>query len=303
MKLREFEIFRAIGRTGSITGAAAMLHVSQPAISKTLSALERRLGIQLYRREHGRLEATAEALRLYPEVDRLFGAFDEVRRFATDLREGRSGVLRPAASPTLSSAFLGETIARFQRESPAVRVNAQILTTLEIIRLVGDNQIDFGLIHVPTETPTLNVRRLFEAEMVCVMPEGHPLASRKFVGPADVSRYSLIANTASTIAARIDEAFRACGVEPDVAVSTNNTMTAYAIVAAGGGVAIVDPWVRHDLFPGLTRRSFRPRIAMTVRVIRSRTASPSRLVLRFLDVLDEVVAERRRGYQKDGVRG
>lgn len=302
MKLREFEVFRAIVRAGSITDAAVALHVSQPAISKTLAALELHLGIRLFRRAHGRLEATPEALRLYPEVDRLFGAFDAVQRFATDLRESQSGLLRPAASPTLSYAFLGEAITQFQIESPAVRVNVQVLTTREIIRLAGDNQIDFGLIHAPTETPTLSVRRLFEAEMVCVMPDDHPLASKKVLGPADVSRYPLITNTSSTIAARTDEAFRACGLEPNVAISANNTMSAYAIVATGGGIAIVDPWIRHDLFPHLTRRPFRPRIAMTVRVVQSPARPPSRLVLRFLGVLDQVIAKRRRAYQRDDGR-
>ncbi|MEO8848273.1 MAG: LysR substrate-binding domain-containing protein [Casimicrobiaceae bacterium] len=302
MKLREFEIFRAIIRAGSITDAAVMLHVSQPAISKTLAALEAQLGIRLFRRAHGRLEATPEALRLYPEVDRLFGAFDAVQRFASDLRESHSGLLRPAASPTLSYAFLSEAITRFQIDSPAVRVSVQVLTTREIIRLAGENQIDFGLIHAPTETPSLAVRRLFEAEMVCVMPDDHPLASKQVVGPADVSRYPLIANTTSTIASRTDEAFRACGLEPNVAISANNTMSVYAIVAAGGGVAIVDPWIRHDLYPRLARRPFRPRIGMTVRIVQSRAKPPSRLVLRFLDVLDEVIANRRCAYQRDDAR-
>ncbi len=289
MTLRELEVFRAVIMGGTVTEAANLLNVSQPAVSKTLRSMEDRLGTRLFRRERGRLVSTPEALRLYPEVEKLFGMFESVQKFARDLRDTRSGLLTLASTPTLSYAFVSEAISRFRKGRPAVRVRLQIATTREIVELAEKSEIDLGVIHAPTESPSLDVRKLFDAEMICVMPAGHPLADRPFVGPIEMSRYPLIANTTNTIAPRADEAFRSMGVERNVAISANHTLAAYALVEAGAGLALVDPWIRADLFPNLVRKPFRPSIRISPRVVRSRTTSASRLMLRFVDVLDEVV--------------
>ncbi|WP_241117248.1 LysR family transcriptional regulator, partial [Achromobacter xylosoxidans] len=86
MRLRHIEIFEAIRRTGSLTQAAAALHITQPAASKLLASAESQLGFKLFERVKGRLVATREADILTPEVARLNQDLDSVRRLAASLR-------------------------------------------------------------------------------------------------------------------------------------------------------------------------------------------------------------------------
>ena len=123
MKLREMEIFRAIMLGGSVSEAARILNVSQPAVSTSLRYMEDRLGMKLFRREKGRVYSTPEALALFTEIEGVFEKLDAVQRFAEDLRDTRSGVLSLASTPTLTYAFLAEAIAQFRRDRPGVRVS------------------------------------------------------------------------------------------------------------------------------------------------------------------------------------
>ena len=103
MNLRQIEVFRAVMEAGTVTGAATRLHVSQPAVSKQLRALEEDLGFAVFDRAHGRLIATAEAHALYDQAERVFTGVDQLQRFGRDLNEAKHGHLVVAALPLLSN--------------------------------------------------------------------------------------------------------------------------------------------------------------------------------------------------------
>jgi len=112
MNLRELEVFRAIMLGGSITEAARILGISQPAVSTALRHAEDRLDLTLFRRHKGRIHPTSEALDLYTEVEGLFEKLSAIQKFASDLRDTRSGLLSIASTPTLTYAFLARAIRR-----------------------------------------------------------------------------------------------------------------------------------------------------------------------------------------------
>src|SRR5690606_31186909 len=101
MRLRHIEIFEAIRRTGSLTEAAQILHVSQPAASKMLANAEAQLGFKLFERVKGRLRATREAEILAPQVTQLTQNLSSVRRLAASLRYSQRGHLRVGCAPAL----------------------------------------------------------------------------------------------------------------------------------------------------------------------------------------------------------
>lgn len=287
MKLRDMEIFRAIMLGGSISEAARILNLSQPAVSTALRHMEDRLGMRLFRREKGRVLPTPETLKLYAEVEGVFEKLDAVQRFAEDLRDTRSGVLSLASTPTLTYAFLAEAIARFRRERPGVRVLLEVTHTQKTVELAAAGQIDLGFIHAPSENPLLRVEKLAASAIICVLPEDHPLAGLPFLGPKDICRYPLITNNRNTIAPRIDEAFRASGVERDFAIACNHTMTVFMLVEAGAGIALVDPWIRPGQFPTLLRKPFRPTIEVCPRALSQRSAPLTRLADEFLQTVKD----------------
>lgn len=106
MRLRHIEIFQAIRQTGSISGAAQLLHVSQPAVTKVLQHAELQLGFPLFLRVRGKLQPTPEALELEREVDKVSESLQGVRRLAQNLRRAPGHSLRIGATPALALALL-----------------------------------------------------------------------------------------------------------------------------------------------------------------------------------------------------
>lgn len=98
MRLRHIEIFQAIRQAGSISGAAQLLHVSQPAVTKVLQHAEQQLGFALFLRVRGKLQATPEALELEREVDKVSESLQGVRRLAQSLRRKPGHNLRIGAT-------------------------------------------------------------------------------------------------------------------------------------------------------------------------------------------------------------
>ena len=91
MNLRHMEVFHAIMRTGSVTGAARSLNVTQPAVSAVLKHCESQLKMKLFTRVSGRLQPTAEARAIFPEIAAIFGRVEAVKSLTQDLVGGRLG--------------------------------------------------------------------------------------------------------------------------------------------------------------------------------------------------------------------
>src|SRR3546814_3324616 len=79
MNLRQMEVFHAIMQTGSVTAAARVLHVTQPAVSAVLKHCEEQLGLKLFERTGGRLQPTREAEAIFPDIAGVFGQLEEVK--------------------------------------------------------------------------------------------------------------------------------------------------------------------------------------------------------------------------------
>ncbi len=91
MRLKQIEAFHAVMLTGSVSGAARLLHVTQPAITQTLQHAELQLGYALFTREGRRLTPTHEERQLFPEVQGLMLQLESVRRMGAALRAGARG--------------------------------------------------------------------------------------------------------------------------------------------------------------------------------------------------------------------
>jgi DNA-binding transcriptional LysR family regulator len=99
MRLRHIEVFHAIMQAGTISGAAQLLHISQPAVTKVLQHCELQLGMPLFDRVRGKLYPTPEAQRLFVEIDKLNRDLVGIRRLAANLRSGESEQVRLVATP------------------------------------------------------------------------------------------------------------------------------------------------------------------------------------------------------------
>ena len=284
MNLRQIEVFRAIMLCRSVTDAARILNVSQPTITKVLRHAEDQLGFKLFRRERGRLQATEEAALLFPEADRLFRELQALKRLSTDLQEGIGGLLRIGATASLALSVVPDALAAYRRDFPSVQVTSYLLAGADIAEMILAHQLDIGVSIAPIEVPAAHVETVHNAEVVCIMPDGHPLASLREVRPRDIAEHTLISYSGTTPVGRLLEgAFRRAGIRRQVDIEVSLSPVACALVQRGLGIALVDGFIPRLAFPGIIFRKFRPQTTQQVSLVTP--SPPSRFANQFVAYL------------------
>lgn len=192
MNIREIEIFRAVMTEGSVSRAAQRLMISQPAASKYIAQLERRLNLSLFARNSGRLVPTPEGTALYDQVERLFLGLSQLEQFMKDLGGERQGHLTVACLPLLSLTAMPEIVANFMRERPAVSVALQTRSSARILEWVAARQVDLGVCFCFSSPPGVRIEPLVDLELFCALPPGDPLEKRDIIEISDLQGRDLI---------------------------------------------------------------------------------------------------------------
>ncbi len=296
MNARQLEVFRTIMRCGTLTGAARALNVSQPALSQSLLHIEDALGLALFRRVKGRLVPTPEAELLFPEADRLFRELENLRRFAGDLRYGKAGLVRLAASTPPSLSIVPRALASFRAARPGVQLRSYVVPAAVIAEMLVRGEADIGVAMNDQPVPLLETELVGRSEVVCVLPAGHRLAGRAAIGPAELARETLISYRADSLPAQlIERRLAEDGARLAPAVEIDVSITAIAFVRQGIGVAVVDGLLPWSEFAGLVTRPFRPAVSLPVCLL----TSSRRPLSRNQALLREHLREAVRHYVED----
>jgi DNA-binding transcriptional LysR family regulator len=239
---RHIEVFRAVMMAGSVTGAAALLHTSQPTLSRDLARLEQLLGYALFERERGRLKATARALALFDEVERSFQGLARVIERAEALGRAEDTALTVLSLPALSHALLPGALAALLAGHPAARVSITPAEPPLLDAWMGEQRFDLGLAEQATPLPGVRVEPVLQADEVAVLPSGHPLASRPRLALKDFKDQNFISLAEDDPYRReIDARFAATGVARRLRVQTHSAVAVCELVRSGLGLAIVNP--------------------------------------------------------------
>lgn len=243
MNMRHIEAFRAVMISGSVVGAAKLLNVTQPGVSRTIALLEMRLGYELFQRKGRRLSPTSEAEALYREVEQLYVGIDRITQVAYDIGHHRAGALRLATLPALGQWLIPAVITRFLETRPHVKIFVQTLPSTQIAELVATQQFDLGVVELPMSKSGVCVEPLPPARIVAVLPAGHRLAEREEVALSDLTGERLILpSPQSYLRYQIDDAFNQQGISAHVVAETPTSPLICGLVAEGAGVGLVSSW-------------------------------------------------------------
>jgi DNA-binding transcriptional LysR family regulator len=309
MNLRQIEVFRAVMLAGSVTDAARLLRVSQPAVSRLLRHTEDRLGMPLFKRTKGRLYPTEQAQVLLQEVEKVYKSVRLVQDVAQELAESRTGRLRIAASPSLGLAFVPKAIALFCKPRPKVKISLEILPQADLVEQVVTHQADLGVSMFRVDHPSIEGHELGTGRLVCIAPQGHPVTALDEVSPADLATYPLISFDRTTPQGlMVDDAFIAAQVPREITIEVRFGQTACALVQQGAGVALVDEFsVMHNSFPAIVVRKFRSDAKFSITAFHDRFRPLSVIGTTFLELLRQVAGappgerQRRRQVHNSGL--
>lgn len=243
---RHIEVFRAVMTAGSATGAADLLHSSQPTVSRELARLESLLGYALFERVQGRLRPNARALALWDEVQRSWQGLERVVDRAVAL--GRSGAVQLSVLclPALAHALLPGAAARLMQSHPEAHSTTRVSVTPQESPLLEEwmsaQRFDLGLCEQTTAPPGTRAEVLLTLDEVAVLPAGHALAHQPVLDLADFAGEFFVSLSAEDPYRRlIDARFAEAGVERTLRVETHSAAAVCAMVEQGLGIAIVNP--------------------------------------------------------------
>ncbi len=244
MRIRQIEAFQAAIETGSITRAADLLGIGQPAVSRLIADLEISMGFPVFHRSAGRITPIAEGMRFHAVVERAFLNMKEIECAADQIRHGYSKHLTISTLPVLASTIIPEVIRLFVEKNPDVSIDIHALWMTEILQGIQAQHADVAMSVSFTEVQGVRQEHLIDVRFVAALPQHHRLAKRKVLDIRDFDGedfISIVPNSAIGWG-RIDNEFEAKGVSPRRRVTTPHSQTAYSLVAAGVGVSILEPF-------------------------------------------------------------
>ncbi len=246
MRLRHIEVFNAIMLTGSVSAAARLINVTQPAVSRVLQHAEIQLGFALFQRVKGRLEPTEEAQTLYPYIERLFAQLDEVQRLAASLRAdaGRHKGLHVLTVLAFSHEVLPRALRLFRERHPQVPVTVQALHSPQIVSALALQEADIGYLFSAMSHTALVQEHLADRRMMCVAPKGL-LKPRQLrdgsIGLAELARLPLIGlDVSDPLGTTLSQVFREAGIGLAPLVTVQTYHAALAMAHHGLGAALLD---------------------------------------------------------------
>lgn len=255
---RHIEVFRAVMTAGSVTGAAALLHSSQPTVSRELARMEQLLGYELFERQQGRLRATARALALFDEVERSYQGLHRVIERAAQLGRAEQTRLAVLCLPALSHALLPGACAAFLQHHPAAELSITPQESPLLEEWMTAQRFDLGLSEQAQAAAGTRLEPLWQGDEVCVLPAGHRLLAKTVLAPGDFEGQGFVSlSSEDPYRLEIDTIFAAAGVRRRLAIETHSAAAVCAMVQAGLGLAIVNPLTALACAgPGLQLRRF-----------------------------------------------
>ena len=290
--LRQIEAFRGVMVTGTVTQAARMLTVSQPAVSRMISYLEYEIGFKLFGRANRQLIPTDEGRAFYDEVERSFIGLGHITKAANAIRDYRRGHIRLITIPSLASTLMVELVARFVGEYPEIAVSVEVQPSQRVFEWIVSQECDIGLSTLPVENTAIATQSVVYGEAVCILPVGHKLTAKKRIRPKDLDGEPFITFKADSIFRQmVDEVFLKEQVHRDMQIEARTTEMICGLVSAGLGVSVIGPtFPRHIHNPGIAVRPFNPSISIELALLYSAQKPLSLVGERFIGIVHEHIA-------------
>ncbi|GGB97836.1 transcriptional regulator [Marinobacterium zhoushanense] len=245
--IRQLEILLAVYRTGSITKASKLLHLTQPTVSVQLKKLADDVGVPLYEQIGRRLRFTEAGLELIKSSREIMDSFDRLEMKLADLQGLKAGTLRLAVVTTskyLIPHFLGE----FVKAHPAIDIVLKVANRQKIIEQLETAEYDFYVFSHPPENFELDMVLLSTNPLVPIAADSHPLTREKQI-PFELFAQQpfLIREMGSGTRHAIDRHLKAKGLELNVRMTIESNEAIKHCVMSGLGVSILS---RHTLSLG-----------------------------------------------------
>lgn len=253
MNLEQMEYISEVSKTSSISLAAQNLHVSQAAISQSISLLEKEIGIIIFKRSRFGTTPTDEGKFVIKTANEILNKVNEIRDEGKFLNSSYTGELNIASIPSLFITLLPQTLAKFKKDFPKVKISIKEMGGREIIDEISKNRIDLGLT-ILTDEIKKNSNKYFKAQTlldgrmnVCVSKDS-PLASKDTLTIKELKDYPLVIYGGKNWNKYIEDFEQNVGLF-NILFTTNNSEAIKRMVAEGLAISLLtDVMLINDIY-------------------------------------------------------
>jgi DNA-binding transcriptional LysR family regulator len=259
LTLRQIEVIRAIMVAGTVNGAAKLLNVSAPGVSRVMKHAEDVLGVRLFSRRYGRFMPTPEVKGIVDQINEVYRKVENLQFSIDSLKRGASSVFSFASVPSISQFVMPRAVKRLRQKYPGLVMNIDILKIEEAIDYLLLKRGDLVAMSYRLDHPGIVSHPLAEGELVAIVSEEHPLAARADVSVAELAEHPIIGVDAKDPYGKIiADAFRNHGTPFELSVKARFAQTTVSLVQQNLGVAVIDEFsVASPTIPGVVRLPIR----------------------------------------------
>jgi len=286
LNFQQIEAFKAVMQQGTTTRAALMLNTTQPSVSRRIAELQRATEIKLFDLQHGRLRPTSEGKLLYKTIKQHFEGLEKIESVVAIMRRSGTRVLRIGCTPTLGVGLLPVAINQFLKQFPNTYINLQTLGTSQLADFLHQDLLDLAL-----TTGTLNENDfqptvISTGAAVCVLPLTHALKDAPQIDFGMLRGEHIISLSESDeLTVQVKAQLLSHDVPDEFAVETTSSITVCALVSAGVGIGIVNPYVASTYASQLLIKRLCPSIEIPVQMAMPTHTAPSLLTRHFIEIL------------------
>ncbi len=286
LNFQQLSAFRAVMQTGTTTAAAQMLNTTQPSISRRLQELQASTQLKLFELLGGRLRPTSEGRLLHKTIERYFSGLEGIETVVDSMRKAGVGTLRIGCTPTLGIGLIPPPISELLKKFPKTHISLETGGTPQLSNLLHQDMLDIVLTTGRIEDNDLHTEVLTSSSAVCVLPLDHRLQQADKINLETIKSQKIISlSDTDELTQQIKQFLESHQISHDFIIETPSSITVCALVAAGTGIGIVNPYVASTFDGKLLIKPFHPQIATPVQLVMPTHTAPSLLSNHFIDIL------------------
>jgi DNA-binding transcriptional LysR family regulator len=272
LTLRQVEVIRAVMVTGTIAGAADLLNVSAPGISRLVKHTEESLGVRLFERKGGLFVPAAEAAPVFDQINQVFEKMAGLTYALASLKQGRDTELAFASVPSIAQFLAARAVVRIRKRFPDLYIDLNVLKIEEAVDYLLLERGEFVAISYRFPHPSLDFRPLGTGELVAIVPENHPLATARQLSVRDLAKEPVIGvDDSDPYGAITAQPFVIAGISRRLSIKARFAQTVVSLVRHGLGVAVIDEFsVAAVAMPGLVRVALSEEVPVSLYAARKR---------------------------------
>ena len=269
LTLRQVEVIRAVMMAGTIQGAAKLLNVSAPGISRLVRHTEDTLGMRLFERKAGLFLPAPEARSIFEMVHQVYRQMENLNLAVSSLQKGEAFTLSFASAPSIAQFIAARAIRWVRQRFPDLFIDLNILKIEETLDYLLLERGEFVLMSSAIENAALQNVPIAQGRLVAIVPEDHPLARQQTVSVHELAREPLVGvHPDDPYGASLARPFRDAGIDPSYSMRGRFAQTVVSLVRHGLGVAVIDEFSVAEVYmPGLSRRPLRESTGITAYVV------------------------------------